>query len=461
MFKIPLAERREQLRAEGAVRIARGLRRQKIGGIARGKVGRRLGEGEPDRLVTARKAVLDAGAQPAHIIAVTVGELRIPHRDGRRLFIAQGAQIGKPFRGIQHIEALVRLFVAAEAGGKLKGAGEICQIARAFIFLIGIIGADGTHSEGERKIGHRRGYAQRGNAERGDRKNDDDPQRDERRFENKFLHKVKRRAKPLPFAIGHFIDSRNRYEQFYSFYHTRRENATEYAKKVRKDILYARRAYGYGMKKRLLCTFALAALLPLLAACAPYDYSDRVSEIRSDLFLAETQDFSLTLSCVSREYPYADDGIPCPMSDMVEICIVPARETGTVEVYCDDGWGGEASFSAVFGDYRFSQGVDAFPQSSVSLRVVLDGESTEIAATSVKNEATLTPQDALDRLVKAEKETLGRMEQDGVLCAEFCIRLLRRDKNYYYAAVTDGKERTALLLDAETGEILARRTDTL
>ena len=216
------------------------------------------------------------------------------------------------------------------------------------------------------------------------------------------------------------------------------------------------------MKKRTFCALLLTGLVPLLAACAPYDYSDRVSEIRSDLFLAETDSFSLTLSCVSREYPYADDGIPCPMTDIVEVSIVLTQATGgTVEVYCDDGWGGEASFSAVFGDYRFSQGVDEFPAGSVSLRVVQDGESHEIVATSVKTEATITPDDALAVLVDAEEETRGRMKQDGVFCGEFCIRLLRRDKNYYYAAVTDGSERTALLLDAETGEVLARRVDTL
>ena len=233
-------------------------------------------------------------------------------------------------------------------------------------------------------------------------------------------------------------------------------------KKMRKVILTLQYAYGYGMKKHTFCVLALAGLLPLLSACAPYDYTDRVSEIRSDLFLAETDDFSLTVTCVSREYPYADDGIPCPMTNTVEVSIVPVEAfSGTVEVYCEDGWGGEASFSAVFGDYRFSQGVDAFPESSVSLRVVWGDEDIELAATSVRTETTMTPKEALSVIVEAEKETLERMKRDGAFCGEFCIRLLRRDKNYYYASVTDGTERTALLIDAETGEILARRTDAL
>ena len=49
------------------------------------------------------------------------------------------------------------------------------------------------------------------------------------------------------------------------------------------------------------------------------------------------------------------------------------------------------------------------------------------------------------------------MKKEGMLCAEFRVRLLRREQNYYYVAVTDGSEQVALLVDAETGEILARR----
>ncbi len=218
------------------------------------------------------------------------------------------------------------------------------------------------------------------------------------------------------------------------------------------------------MKKRhflVLGAIAGALLMPLLTACASYDYTQRVSEVRSDLFLAETEDFSLTLACISREYPYADDGIPCPMTDSVEVTLAPKGDVPDgAEVYFET-CGGEASFSAAFGDFRFSQGVTEFPQDSVLVRVVWGGESVELAATSVKTETTLSVKDALAAFVAAEEETLQAMRRDGAFCGEICIRLLRRDKNYYYAAVTDGTQRTALLLDADTGEVLARRTDTL
>lgn len=219
------------------------------------------------------------------------------------------------------------------------------------------------------------------------------------------------------------------------------------------------------MKKRTLLILATAALLPALTACAPYDYSDRLSEVRSDLFIAQTEEFTLTLACIEREYPYADDGVPCPMTKTVQATLSPVTApAGDVEIYIGEGearWGGEASFRTTYGDYTLSEGVDAFPAGTVTVSVVYGETTHSLAATSVKNEDTLTPSEALAAGVEAERETLERMEENGVFCGELCVRLLRRDKNYYYFAVTNGQERVSLLLDGETGAVLARREDSL
>ena len=219
------------------------------------------------------------------------------------------------------------------------------------------------------------------------------------------------------------------------------------------------------MKKRFLPLLGAAALLPALAACAPYDYSDRVSQVRSDLFLAQTEAFSLTLACLEQEYPYADDGIPCPMTRSVQIVLEPIEAPkGGVEIYVGEGeaqWGGEASYSTTFGHYTLSAGVEEFPAESVALTVVYGDTTHTLAATSVRTDETLSPAEALARGVEAERETLESMQREDAFCGELCVRLIHRDKNYYYFAVTDGTRRVALLLDAETGEVLARREDTM
>lgn len=217
----------------------------------------------------------------------------------------------------------------------------------------------------------------------------------------------------------------------------------------------------YSMKKYFPALVLTLSLLPALAACGGYDYAAHLSEVRSDLFCAQTEEFSVTLACISREYPYNTDGVAGNMSDLVEISLTSTRaEITDYSVWVTDGkeWGGEMSFRNTRGDYFYSQGVSVFPEQSVSLRIEWESESRELTATSVKNESTLTPAEALGCAVKAEKETVTRMKQNGVFCGEFHVRLLRRDKNYYYVGiVASGGATVSLLLDSESGEVLARR----
>ncbi len=230
------------------------------------------------------------------------------------------------------------------------------------------------------------------------------------------------------------------------------------AKKVMNGAPFS---YQYTMKKAFCSLLALLALLPALSACSAYDYFERVSEIKSDIFLAETEEFSLSLACVSREHPYLSDGVPCERSSLVEITLTDdgARERDyRVYVLDEKTWGGDMSYRSVRGDYFYSQGVEKFPETSVSLRVEWEEGAREICATSVRSETTLTPQQALDAAVQAERETVEALTKDGVFAGEFYVRLLRRKSNYYYIGIVDGAgNTTSLLLDAETGEVLARR----
>lgn len=214
--------------------------------------------------------------------------------------------------------------------------------------------------------------------------------------------------------------------------------------------------------KRLILFPCILLLLPLFSACArPYDYTAHISECKSDVFRAETEEFSLTLSVVSREYPYADDGIACPRSTVCEISLVPQSDLrADFEIYLtDNDWGGEMSFRSVRGDYAYSESMDFPLGASVALNLRWKGETREITATSVRTENTLSPEAALGFAVAAEKETVERLTQDGTFCGEFRVRLLRRDQTYYYVGIVakDGTT-VSLLLDSETGAVLARRT---
>lgn len=217
------------------------------------------------------------------------------------------------------------------------------------------------------------------------------------------------------------------------------------------------------MKKKSLAACSLLlplSFLPLFTGCGGnYDYTKHLSEIKSDIFIAETEEFSITLSFTEREYPYADDGIACPRSNLAEISLTATTSADySVFVTGESEWGGETSYCNVRGDYYYSQGLDVFPEGKVAMRVVWGEETREIVATSVKTEKTISPEEALNFALEHEKETVARMTADDVFGGEFRVRLLRRDETYYYVGIVDKTGRTvSLLLNSETGEVLARR----
>lgn len=211
-------------------------------------------------------------------------------------------------------------------------------------------------------------------------------------------------------------------------------------------------------------TFALVTLLCCLfslSACGKYDYSAHLSDVRSDLFVAETEEFTLTVSCSEREKPFLNDGIAASKVKTVEAVLAEKKPSGgEYELYFleDVPKGGDMSFRNASGDYFYSRGVETFPEGSVSVRIVKDGQPRELVATSVRNEKTLTPAEALEKAVGAEGAALDGMRQGGAFQGEIHVRLLRRDKTYYYVGFVSGAGKTvALLLDSETGEVLARR----
>jgi len=214
------------------------------------------------------------------------------------------------------------------------------------------------------------------------------------------------------------------------------------------------------MKKSIFCLILPILFLFGMTGCKKSGYEEQLSDVRSDLFLAETEEFSLSLACISRETPYLTDGVAAEMSNLIEIVL---QENGvhseqySVYLLGDKTTGGEMSYRSVQGDYYYSHGVDEFPTGTVSLRVQWGNETREISATSVKNENTLSVKEALDLSVEHEKETIDRLSRNGVFEGEFHVRLIRRDKNYYYVGIVTKDQTIALLLEADSGKVLARR----
>lgn len=208
--------------------------------------------------------------------------------------------------------------------------------------------------------------------------------------------------------------------------------------------------------------FALLFGCLLFSSCkAQTDYFSRVSENRSNIFLCGTENFSLKIYAATRENPYVADGVPREPVPKTEVFLTAAETTeAPVIALAVNGreYGGDMSFDNAKTVYYYSCTLDSSECVSIPVRVTYKGTTVETNAVSVKTETTLSPRAALETVLKSESEKINSMTDKNGFAGEFYIRLICEDELYYYVGIVDRNGKIlSLLLNAESGKILAKR----
>ena len=206
----------------------------------------------------------------------------------------------------------------------------------------------------------------------------------------------------------------------------------------------------------------LALILASFSACQkeadPLDY---LSEYRSEIYLAETEEFSLRAYAVEKEHPFVADGLVGTLTKRVEFYLTAKDGSMSCHIrYFLDGeeHGGEASFDSVKREYYYSCAADLQGKTTLPVRITLGEQEYELTAHSVKTEITLSGETVLKLLKETESELFASLVSSKELLAELHLRLLYEDAPYYYIGVVERSGRiTAFLMDGETGKILAKR----
>ncbi len=191
------------------------------------------------------------------------------------------------------------------------------------------------------------------------------------------------------------------------------------------------------------------------------DYADYVSELRSNVFLAEADGFSLRVYAVERETPYLADGSPRETTSRFEAhLIAPSYEKTCTLSFIADGnaYEGEMSYDTVKGEYYFSRTLDVSALQTIACEIRHGERTVSLSAHSVVTDDTLSPKEALYRLCEKEKEFFTAMTDEYGFAGEIYLRLLYEDAPYYYVGVVSkGGKTTAFLLNGKTGKLLAKR----
>ncbi len=218
--------------------------------------------------------------------------------------------------------------------------------------------------------------------------------------------------------------------------------------------------------KKTLAVFIFSVFTFLLAlffiGCkGPIDYFDYVSELRSNLFLASSSQFSLRIYAVEKETPYECDGIKRDVSQRFEAYFTAPNGNKDCSFYFTvDGkeYGGDASYDNVKGEFYYFCSLDVSTLSYIDCKIVFDGQEELLKAESVINGDTMSARNALLTLVKAEKPVFDALTDKYGFLGEIYLRLIYEDSPYYYVGIIDRDGcTTAYLLNAQTGKILAKR----
>ena len=208
----------------------------------------------------------------------------------------------------------------------------------------------------------------------------------------------------------------------------------------------------------LVPLFALAAL----TGCGGEDYAEHISDVRSDCFLAETEDFSLTVSCISREVPYAADGIASETSDYFEVRAELPDSTLTYTLTFTAGgkeWGGEMNYDSVRREFSYSVSMPAPSEETIDFTVAAEGEGAPSYTFRAQRSAgKLSLDELLASIQKTQAEALQEFAGEK-FTGEIYVRYAPRgDRKFFYAAFIGRDGRTlSFLADADTGEVLASR----
>ncbi len=214
--------------------------------------------------------------------------------------------------------------------------------------------------------------------------------------------------------------------------------------------------------KSLLC-LALSLLITLcLCSCKKQtDYFDYVSELRANVFLAETEEYKLRIYSVKKETPYQADGTKKQLSTRTEIFFRPISGDKTCNISFTvkgNALGGEMSYDNVKTEYYFSCGEDTSSLPNIPCQITYGEEKIQLNAMSVLSPNVLTPKNVLNSLIAAEQSLFSSLTDKYGFAGEIYIRLIFEDAPFYYVGVIDKTGKThAFLLNATSGKVLAKR----
>ena len=203
-------------------------------------------------------------------------------------------------------------------------------------------------------------------------------------------------------------------------------------------------------------------IYPLFVSCKKsVDYFSYVSELRDNIFLAESKEFSLRVYSVQKESPYLADGIVQEINTRTELYLLAPTNREPYTIYFSingEEYGGEMSYDNVKSEYYLFLPLDVSKEKHFTCRLEYQTETLFLEANSVLSNEEIPPKNLLQRLQTENSDLFSSMTDKYGFRGEIYFRLIYEESPYYYVGIINRNgEITAFLVNAKTGKTLARR----
>lgn len=219
------------------------------------------------------------------------------------------------------------------------------------------------------------------------------------------------------------------------------------------------------MKKFLIVFVCFVLSLCVFSGCAPKNpLLEHVSELRSDVFFGQSENYTIKAGYGFKETPYANDGK------------VKNKVYGlTIKLIGKEMVGAEYNVKLKIGEKEHSQTfklnpathsltafivIDEFTLKEFELSICCGADCEIVKMQSQLPENTISYLSALDYLYQNQTDLINSYyDQNGNFTAEIYVRVLVKDNSpyYYVGLASGGSNLKALLIDGINGEILAIR----
>ena len=220
--------------------------------------------------------------------------------------------------------------------------------------------------------------------------------------------------------------------------------------------------------KSIVSVFAALLCALALSGCGGSylrKYGDKISELRTHLFAAESTDYTVKAIAGKREKTYEWDGVSTEKRDFTVITITPSRFSAD-KTYRYRAQIGDSVYEGDFLPHPFAQTLSAditvAATEDFSLTVLCDGEQT-LTLERVETGDNIGAEKALSIAFDKLKTELKRFRSKGKLRAEIYVRLTENPIDgtggyfWYVAFVGEDASAVAILLHSDTGAVAALR----